>query len=255
MFQLEHVQVSFGTRLALKTRSLCFAAGSTTALMGPNGSGKTTLLRVLAGLQDPSSGHVQRSEPGSVAYVGQHHHQHSWMPLTAAEVLRMGRYRNLGLLRPFRHADRIAISSAADRLDIVGLLDRTFGELSGGERQRVLVASALANNADCLLLDEPFTGLDLPSQHIIIDVMKSERDRGRLVVISTHHVEEAQHCDRVLLLNGSIIADGPLETILTESNLTKAFGARSLTIRPPIGQSSAPRIIVVDDHAHGHETE
>jgi zinc/manganese transport system ATP-binding protein len=255
MFQLEDVRVSFGTRLALETRSLSFPAGSTTALMGPNGSGKTTLLRVLAGLQEPSSGHIRGSRRRSVAYVGQHQHQNSWMPLTAAEVLRMGRYRNLGLLRPFRRTDRIAITAAADRLDIADLMNRTFGELSGGERQRVLIASALANNADCLLLDEPFTGLDLPSQHIISEVMKSERDRGRLVVISTHHVEEAQHCDRVLLLNGSIIADGPLETILTESNLTQAFGARSLTIPPPIGQSSAPRIIVVDDHAHGHETE
>ena len=255
MFQLEDIRVSFGTKLALETGSLSFPAGSTTALMGPNGSGKTTLLRVLAGLQEPSSGHIRGSGQRSVAYVSQHQHQHSWMPLTAAEVLRMGRYRNLGLLRPFRRADRMALTAAANHLDIDGLLNRTFGELSGGERQRVVVASALANNADCLLLDEPFTGLDLPSQHIISEVMKSERDRGRLVVISTHHIEEVQHCDRILLLNGSVIADGPLETILTESNLTQAFGARSLTIPPPVSQSSAPRVIVVDDHAHGHETE
>ena len=252
MFQLKDIRVSFGTKLALETGTLSFPAGSTVALMGPNGSGKTTLLRVLAGLQEPSSGHIQGSREHSVAYVGQHQHHHAWMPLTAAEVLRMGRYRNLGLLRPFRRADRRALTEAANRLDITGLLNQTFGALSGGERQRVLLASAIANNADCLLLDEPITGLDLPTQHIISEVMKSERDRGRLVVISTHHVEEAQDCDRTILLNGSVIADGPLETILTESNLTQAFGARSLPLPPPVGQSSAPRIIVVDDHAHGH---
>jgi len=255
MIQLENVSVSFGSRLALDAGTLLFTSGSTTALMGPNGSGKTTLLRVLAGLQEPSTGRIRRSTPGSVAYVGQHQHQHPWMPLTAAEVLHMGRYRRLGLVRPFRRADRTAIKAAADRLEISGLSDRTFSELSGGERQRVLVASALANEAECLLLDEPFAGLDLPSQRIILEVIASECDRGRLVVVSTHHIDEARCCDRVLLLNGSVIADGPLEHVLTESNLTAVFGARLLTIGRTVGQSSAPGIVVVDDHAHGHENE
>jgi len=84
MFQLKDIRVSFGTKLALETGTLSFPAGSTVALMGPNGSGKTTLLRVLAGLQEPSSGHIQGSREHSVAYVGQHQHHHAWMPLTAA---------------------------------------------------------------------------------------------------------------------------------------------------------------------------
>lgn len=252
MFQLENVSVSFGNRLALDAGNLIFTTRSTTALMGPNGSGKTTLLRLLAGLQEPSTGRVRSSPSVTVAYIGQHQHQRPWMPLTAGEVLGMGRYRDLGLLRPFRRADRLSINAAADRLEISDLLDRTFGELSGGERQRVLVASALANEAECLLLDEPFTGLDLASQHIIVKVMERERDRGRLVVISTHHIDEARHCDRVLLLNGSVVADGPLENVLTESNLTMAYGLRLLTIPSLVGEIGT-RGIVVDDHGHGHE--
>ena len=252
MFQLENVTVSYGNRLALDAGNLLFSARSTTALMGPNGSGKTTLLDLLAGLHHPTTGRIRRSPSVSVAYIGKHQHQRTWMPLTAGEVLRMGRYRELGLVKPFRTTDHVSCNTAAIRLEVSDLLDRTFGELSGGERQRVLVASALANEADCLLLDEPFTGLDLASQQIIVNVMETERDRGRLVVISTHHIDEARHCDRVLLLNGSVVADGPLESVLTEHNLATAFGLRLLTL-PSLRGEVDTRGVVVDDHGHGHE--
>ena len=143
MFQLENVTVSYGNRLALDAGNLLFSARSTTALMGPNGSGKTTLLDLLAGLHHPTTGRIRRSPSVSVAYIGQHQHQRTWLPLTAGEVLRMGRYRELGLVKPFRTTDHVSCNTAAIRLEVSDLLDRTFGELSGGERQRVLVASAL----------------------------------------------------------------------------------------------------------------
>jgi len=251
MFELHDVCVAFGPEHALEPTSLSLHAGTTVALMGPNGSGKTTLLRVIAELQKPSSGSLDSDPSSSIAYVGQHQHHHTWMPLTVREVLGMGRYRTLGLFGRFRNSDRDAMHRAADRLDVTTLLERPFGELSGGQRQRVLVASAIANDAMCLLLDEPITGLDLPSQQIILDVIDSERERGRLVILSTHHLEEARHCDRVLLLNGKVIADGPPVDVLTEANLTAAFGQSVLRVAGT--SDDGPPVIVLDDHGHGHD--
>lgn len=241
--------MSFGTRVALDLTAepISFDLGTTVAIMGPNGSGKTTLLRSLAGLQRLSVGAIERSGVEAAGWVAQHQHQHPWMPLTVREVVTTGRYRTRGLLRPLRRADRRAVVVAADRLDVGDLLDRAFGDLSGGQRQRVLVAAALATDADLLLLDEPITGLDLVSQQLILDVVDAERDGGRLVVMSTHHLAEARHCDRVVLLNTTVVADGVPDEVLTPTNLATAFGPR-LVVSDPDGAA----VVVVDDHGHGH---
>jgi ABC-type Mn2+/Zn2+ transport system ATPase subunit len=265
MFVLDGVRVRFGHHLALDIDRLTLDAGTSVAVMGPNGSGKTTLLRVLAGLLEPTSGRLVTQDRPVVAYVAQHQHQHPWMPLTVTEVLRMGRYRHRGLFRPLRRADRRTIQLVAERLEVTDLLGRPFGQLSGGQRQRVLMAGALANEADCLLLDEPITGLDLPSQRLILDVIEGERDDGRLVVLTTHHLEEAERCDRVLLLNTRVVADGPPEQALTEEHLADAFGARLMGGEhhghhhgrgDPGHRGAGVRpggpVIVIDEHGHGH---
>ncbi len=262
---LDGVTVRFERRLALDAADLRFDTGQTVALMGPNGSGKTTLLRVLAGLQAPTTGRLVAPDDRVVAYVAQHQHQHPWIPLTVAEVLRMGRYRRLGLLGRLGRADRAAVAEAADRLLVGDLVGRAFGTLSGGQRQRVLVAAALTNDADWLLLDEPITGLDLPSQRIILEVVDEERDRGRLVVLSTHHLEEARHCDRVILLSTVVVADGAPDDVLTESNLAAAFGPKLLAVAAHDGAADDAvdhgedhrvdhDVIVVDEHGHGAHT-
>lgn len=249
MIKLHNVNVSFGRRSALETGSMSLAGGTTVALMGPNGSGKTTLIRLVAGLLAPTSGSITTPPDLVVAYVAQHQHQHEWMPLTVAEVLTMGRYRDRGLLGRLRDSDRAIVANAAKRLEIADLVARRFGTLSGGQRQRVLVAGALTLQADCLLLDEPITGLDLASQQIILDVIDSERDAGRLVVISTHHIVEARHCDRVILLNTTVVADGDPASVLTEANLQAAFGPRVLATA---SNGDSGRVIVIDDHGHEH---
>jgi len=241
--ELRDVTVRFGSRVALDAGSMRFDAGSSVALVGPNGSGKTTLLRLLAGLLDPSTGAVGRTAGTHVAYVAQHQHQHRWMPLTVQEVLRMSRYGHRGLLGPLRRDDKAAIAVAAERLDVTDLDHRRFGDLSGGQRQRVLVASALATRADIVLLDEPITGLDLPSQHRILDVIVEERDAGRLVVLSTHDLDEARQCDRVVLLAGRVVADGPAAAVLTRDYLAEAFGSHLV--------DDARTLQVIDDHGHG----
>ncbi len=265
MFELDGIRVTFGRRLALEIDRLTLAAGTSVAVMGPNGSGKTTLLRLLAGLVDPDAGSIgdggdrghggggagERGGRRGVAYVAQHQHQHAWMPLTVGEVLAMGRYRQRGLLGRLNGADRRLLADAASRLSVDDLLGRAFGELSGGQRQRVLVAGALASDAGCLLLDEPITGLDLPSQQLILDVVAEERDRGRLVVLTTHHLDEARHCDRVLLLDTAVVADGSPGDVLTPTELAKAFGTRMIG-SPGDDAITDDLIIVFDEHGHEH---
>jgi ABC-type Mn2+/Zn2+ transport system ATPase subunit len=243
------VSAAYGGNLALDAISFELTAGTAAAVIGPNGSGKTTLLNLLAGLLQPSAG-VLEVEVSPVAYVLQSTRAPRWMPLTVAEVLRMSRYRQRGLLGRISAADRALISDAAERLGVEGLLGRQFGELSGGQRQRVLVAQALAQRADLLLLDEPITGLDLASQARILEVVGEETARGVTVVLSTHHLEEAAVCDRVLVLDRRLVASGPPAEILTPELLAEAFGARAGPAAPHEGHAHPPSA-VYDDHAHG----
>ncbi len=247
MFELTDAVVAFGGRRALGPVTARLWGGTSVALMGPNGSGKTTLLRLLAGLNDPVSGAIERPA-GGVSYVAQHQHQHRWLPLTVREVVTTARYRRRGMFGPLRRADRVAVADALDRLEVGDLTTRTFGELSGGQRQRVLVATAIAGDVQTVLLDEPITGLDLRSQRLILEVVEEERLRERLVVLSTHHLDEAKHCDRVMLLNTSVVADGPPDTVLVPGLLAAAFGVHSVRI-------DGDEVEVVDDHGHGTPTQ
>ncbi len=243
----ESVSVWFGSTLALDGVSFSLPAGTSTALVGPNGSGKTTTLNLIAGLTEPTKGRIDVSTPGAVrpAYVLQHRDHAVWLPLTVAEVVRMGRFGARGLVGRFGSEDHAAVADAADRLEVADLFRRQYGELSGGQRQRTLVAQALAQQSPLLLMDEPITGLDLASQHRILDVIDQETAEGRTVIMSTHHLEEATRCDRVLLLDGQLVADGPPDRALTDENLRRAYGGRVF--------STEGGITLLDDHGHGTE--
>jgi ABC-type Mn2+/Zn2+ transport system ATPase subunit len=241
--EADAVCVHYGPVVALAPTDLALGAGTAVALVGPNGSGKTTLLGLLAGLVRPTSGSVQVDVP--VAMVTQHREHHRWMPLSVEEVLRMGRYGRRGLVRRLRNDDRAAIERAADRLEVTSLRRRTFGELSGGQQQRVLVAQALSAEPGLLLLDEPITGLDLPSQQRILDVIDHQVASGTTVVMSTHHLGEARRTDRVLLLAGCVVADGPPHDVLRPELLAEAFGSRLVR--------EEGTTMVVDEHGHDHD--
>lgn len=248
MIELEQVTAHYGRVRALGPVDVGFARGTLTAVMGPNGSGKTTLLKVVSGLLKPSGGRVTRDAGTSVAYAAQHHHQHRWMPLTVGEVLRMSQFHRRPLPWPLSRDQKGRIADAAGRLEVDGLIDRTFGELSGGQKQRALIASAIATPSPLLLLDEPITGLDIPSQKRILDVLSAERDAGRVVLITTHHLDEARRCERAILLNRTIVADGTPDEVLTVANLAATFGPRVLNV-----PSDEP--VLVDDHGHGSHAD
>ena len=242
--RLEEASVRYGDVLALDRTTTSFAAGQAVALVGANGSGKSTILLLLAGLLDPTGGAVRRAEGVEASFVAQQHGHHDWMPLPVDEVLRMGCYRRRGLLGRVTRADRAEMREVAERLEVGDLLRRSFGELSGGQRQRVLVAQALIGSPQLLLLDEPITGLDLPSQETILRIVEAEIDRGAAVVFSTHHLEEAKRASRVMLLAGCVIADGAAGDVLRPRYLAQAFGGRLLRV--------GDETVLVDDHGHGH---
>jgi zinc/manganese transport system ATP-binding protein len=239
----DDVCVHYGTLVALHPTSFRLDAGTSVALVGPNGSGKSTLLGLLAGLVRPTSGHVRTNV--AVSMVTQHPEHHQWIPLSVDDVLRMGRYARRGLLGRLRREDHSAIDAAAIRLEVDSLRRRAFGDLSGGQQQRVLVAQALAASPGLLLLDEPITGLDLPSQHRILEVIDEVTAAGTAVVYSTHHLGEARRADRVLLVAGCVVADGAPAEVLRPEPLAEAFGTRLVR--------QGPTSVVVDEHGHDHD--
>lgn len=243
--------VRYRQQLALDSISFVIAAGSATALVGANGSGKTTLLHTMAGLISPSAGSLERSSD-EVACVLQQTSTEGWMPLTVNEVLAMSRYRALGNTGRFSRRDRTAVNEAAHRLEVEGIRSRQFGEISGGQRQRVLVAQALAQQAPILLLDEPITGLDLPSQDRILKVIEQETETGRTVVISTHSFEEAHHCDQVLVLATQLVAAGAPSDVLTPEVLRTAYEERLYGAH--VGHDHPTGLILFDDHIHDNSS-
>jgi ABC-type Mn2+/Zn2+ transport system ATPase subunit len=227
--RLDGITVRYDTGpTVLQVDHLELVGGTTTALIGPNGSGKSTLLQVIAGLLPPRTGRVsfagQRPARRAVAMVFQSSHVDAGLPLTVAEVVRMGRYPHRGLLGRFRAEDRESIAEAMDRVEVTDLARRQLIELSGGQRQRVLTARALAQQAEVLLLDEAHTGLDAASEVLIARAVEDERERGAIVVAATHDLAVAARADQVVLLAGRPVACGPAAEVLVPARLADAYG-------------------------------
>ena len=247
--EVEHLTVRFDQVTALEDVTHRFEPGTATAVMGVNGSGKTTMLECMAGLQKPTSGRISGMAE-NLAYVCQHLPA-CWMPITAGEVLAMGRYGKRGLLGRLRSEDRAAMREAGEHLDVNQFKNRSFGDLSGGQQQRVRIAQVLAGQPEVIMLDEPVTGLDIPSQERILDVIEEYTSRGAIVIITTHHLDEARHCDSVMLMANRLVAAGPPDEMLTEERLREAFGDRVLGDHA--GHDHGQDMIVLDDHGHhGH---
>lgn len=239
--QVDNAAVRFGTQRALTDVSVEVPAGTSLAVIGPNGSGKSTLLNAIAGLVSLQSGTITYTG-AAPAYVLQSTAVDPSLPITARETVALARYPARGLIGRFRDEDHQAIHEAMERLDVADLASRQLHELSGGQRQRVFVAQGLAQRSDLLLLDEPITGLDLPSQKTILNVISTETTAGRSVIITTHDLNDARLCDQVLLLDRHAIAVGTPDEVLTEDNLIHAFGGRFIRV--------GDRLILDDPHHH-----
>ncbi|RME57863.1 MAG: metal ABC transporter ATP-binding protein, partial [Caldilineae bacterium] len=209
-------------------------------------AGKSTLFGVIAGTIKPTSGEVRIYGSGPdehicIGYVPQRNKIDWRFPVTVWDAVMMGRASRIGLLRRPGPRDRQRVQEALEEVGLAELTDRQIGELSGGQQQRVFLARALAQEAELLLLDEPLTGLDAPSQNAIRNILARLRERGIGIIVATHDLNQAaQLYERVLLLNRRLLADGPPAQILTTEMLSQAFG-NHLSILPTPTETLALR--------------
>jgi manganese/iron transport system ATP-binding protein len=231
---VDGVTVRYGNGVtAVHDASFHLGAGTICALVGINGSGKSTLFKTLMGFLKPAAGSVsiaglpvgQALKRGLVAYVPQAEEVDWTFPVLVEDVVMMGRYGHMGLLRIARPADREAVDQALARVNMLEFRTRQIGELSGGQRKRVFLARALAQGGQVILLDEPFTGVDVKTEDAIVALMRELRDEGRLMLVSTHNLGSIpDFCDQVVIINRTVLAAGPTATTFTHDNLQRAFG-------------------------------
>jgi ABC-type Mn2+/Zn2+ transport system ATPase subunit len=243
LINADGLAAGYGGRAVLEGVNVTVRRGERIGVLGPNGGGKTTLLRALLGELPPLAGRLTVN--GRAGTVPQTERSRLDFPVSALDVVLMGA---LGRLPWWRRPGRADRRDALAALERVGLRERahaTFGELSGGQRQRVLVARALLQDADVVLFDEPFTGLDAPSAARLTHLIDALADEGRALLIATHDVAQTLSWDAVLCLNGRQVAYGPPARTLTPAVLEATYG-RALVHLP--GQAGAFAVVA---HQHG----
>lgn len=231
---VRHVSVTYSNgKTALRDASFEIGAGTICGLVGVNGSGKSTLFKSMMGFVTPSAGEVRiagmaardAQKRNLVAYVPQSEDVDWNFPVLVEDVVLMGRYGHMGFLRIPSAADRRQVDEALERVGMSAYRKQQIGELSGGQRKRVFLARALAQEGLVMLLDEPFTGVDVKTEGAIVDLMRELKAQGHLMLVSTHNLGSVpDFCDQVVLVLGTVIAAGPTATTFTQSNLELAFG-------------------------------
>ena len=218
---------------ALRNASFEIPNGTITALVGVNGAGKSTLFKALMGFIPPATGEINilgmsvknALKKNIVAYVPQAEEVDWSFPVLVEDVVMMGRYGHMGFLRNPKKVDLHSVTSALERVDMINFRHHQIGELSGGQRKRVFLARALAQNGQVVLLDEPFTGVDVQTEEAIIQLLREMRDEGKIILVSTHNLGSVpEFCDRSILVKQTILAHGPTDTTFTRENLELAFG-------------------------------
>ena len=240
--EVSGLSVSYGAEPVLVDVDVELLPGSICALVGMNGAGKSTLFQALMGFLQPLQGRIridglqvaQAQRQQRLAYVPQGDQVDWQFPVRIWDVVMMGRYGSMNLLRWPSRSDRQRVREALQRVDLLPLANRQIGSLSGGQRKRAFLARALCQEAKLLLLDEPFTGVDRPTENLIIQVLLELRQRGATVLIATHDLEAIpRFCDQVVLLHRTVVASGPTEEVFTQSNLRLTFGTLAAA-DPPV---------------------
>lgn len=234
----DRLSVHFEERSALEEVDLDFRSGETVCLVGPNGAGKSTLLRVLAGMLPPTHGEVRfdgepiRGPNPCVVYVPQRSSVDWTFPVSVLDVTLMASRRRRSRLLPYGPSQRAAALEALGRVGMRRFADAQIGALSGGQQQRVFLARALLQNGEIYLLDEPFAGVDIPTQELFVALFDRLRREGRTLVYATHDLQQAaRSADRIVLLNRRVMAVGAPAAVMTAANLRATFGGQALV--PP----------------------
>ena len=231
--KIADLSVNYGKVCALEEITLETQCGNNVALIGPNGAGKSTLMKAMAGLLNPASGRIEwRGEPlaqatAEIAYLAQREEVDWHFPLTVRGLVEMGRFPHVGWWRRFKRQDTETVNAALEMMQLEDLGTRQISALSGGQQQRAFIARALAQEAHVLLLDEPFTGLDQPSQELLSELLRNLTASGRLIIASHHDLDSVRGIfDQVLLLNKKQVAFGSVREVFRPENLEACFGKR-----------------------------
>lgn len=218
---------------ALRHASFTSPRGSITALVGVNGAGKSTIFKAIMGFVPVVSGSIsilgqegrQAQRQNKVAYVPQSEDVDWNFPVLVEDVVMMGRFGHMNMLRIPRAVDREKVDAALARVNMSQYAKRQIGELSGGQKKRVFLARALAQEGEVILLDEPFTGVDVKTEDAIIALLRDLRDEGKVILVSTHNLGSVpEFCDRTVMVKGTVLAYGPTAEVFTRDKLEEAFG-------------------------------
>lgn len=241
LIELRHVGVTYPNgHEALADINAVLHGGMIAGLVGMNGAGKSTLFKAMMGFVTPTRGEVVIAggavkaalRRNLVAYVPQAEDVDWSFPVLVEDVVMMGRYGHMGFMRRPRSADREATEQALARVGMADFRRRQIGELSDGQKKRVFVARALAQGARIILLDEPFTGVDVKTESALIDLLRAMAAQGCLIVVSTHNLGNVpRFCDAVVLINKTLVAAGATAAVFTEENLLRAFGGMLRHVR------------------------
>lgn len=230
---VKHVNVRYNNgHIALHDVTFSLQGGTICALLGVNGSGKSTLFKSIMGLVNPQGSIEicqvpvnQALKRNLIAYVPQSEEVDWQFPVSVYDVVMMGRYGYMNFLRIPNASDKQKVQQAMERVNIAHLSSRQIGELSGGQKKRVFLARALAQESQIILLDEPFTGVDVGTENSIIELLKQLRNEGHLILVSTHNLSTVpSFCDQAVMINRTVLATGSIETTFTPENLEKVFG-------------------------------
>jgi manganese/iron transport system ATP-binding protein len=217
---------------ALRDATLQVPGASIAALVGINGSGKSTLFKAIMGFVPLSKGSItlldqpahRALKQNMVSYVPQSEDVDWSFPVLVEDVVMMGRYGHMGMLRIARAEDKRLVTEALERVGMAEYRLRQIGELSGGQKKRVFLARAIAQRGQVILLDEPFTGVDVNTERQIISLLHELRDEGRTLLVSTHNLASvSEYCDHTVIVKGTVLACGPTATTFTRENLENAF--------------------------------
>ncbi|NLW46931.1 MAG: metal ABC transporter ATP-binding protein [Firmicutes bacterium] len=247
LLELSGVTFGYPGIVALREVNFGIKRGEFLGIIGPNGSGKSTLLKGVLGLLRPVEGKVlifgtsyrNRDVRKKIGYVPQKSKSEASFPASVKEVVMMGLYSQIGWLHRPNQSHRRLVEESLERVGMADLAERPIGELSGGQYQKVMIARALVNNPELLILDEPTAAVDISAQRAILELLeKLNREQGMTVLMVSHDINEIVHfCDRILLLNGKVCAFGTPAEVLTKENLGSVYGAR---------------LFIYDHHGHPH---
>jgi manganese/iron transport system ATP-binding protein len=252
ILQVNALTVKYQDQEALKELTFHLHPGERVAVVGPNGAGKSTLFKVVAGVLMPTSGDVQvyGNNPGKhvcIAYIPQRTQVDWHFPVNVSDVVMMGRAAKM---KPFgwpSRADHQAVNHALATVDLKNLAERQISELSGGQQQRMFIARALAQEAELIMMDEPLSGLDTPSQEGVLALLETLHQKNVTVMVATHDLDQAStYFDRILLLNHRIIGFGSPKEVMTTERLLKAFGGRLKIV-----DANGDTVLMDDNCCHG----